>query len=552
MKTLNNKSIEQIYSGLESGFVSYKDLCAPAECDKAADAEGFSTLPASGREVIGRYWYVRDMESASPNIIVRETVYKKLLKADAELKKTGPHLQLVVFYGYKSLDIQEKQFRKVRDELKAAYTDGEELLEAVHRKIAVPLVSGHPTGGAVHVSIYDYAKKEYLDFGSVADDAGTKKAYYDSPEIGAAAKKNRKLLRDVMAAQGFAPYGADWWHFSYGDKEWAVYNEKIKNKNEKLKDIKYMYEQKNFSEVFFTEKFRSAGDAADFPEVLRIAVQKDGRLTEETVNMLNKSGVEVTAQKGSLFGKSRNFPVELLLVRDDDIPCLVDAGAADMGIVGENVYFEKQCAAEAVLKLGFGFCSLALASPESSQICAARDLSGKRVATSYPKLTADFFSAMGVKDVKIVPLSGSVEIAPMIGYADAIVDLVSTGSSLRQNKLKFVQKILDSQSVLIAGQNALTGGKKLIADELIIRLSGFLSARKYKSILMNVPQKAVVKVREILSNAKALTISVGGECGGKCPAQAVLDKDTLFDAADALKAAGASEIVIVDVERVIK
>ena len=545
------KSLEQKYKELESGFVSYKDLCAVTECDRAADKEGFSTLPASGREVIGRYWYVRDMENASPNIIVRETVYKKLLKADAELKKTNPHWQLVVFYGYKSLDIQEKQFRKVRDELKPFYTDGEELLEAVHRKIAVPLVSGHPTGGAVHISIYDFVKKEYLDFGSGADDVSTKKAYFDSPEIDGAAKRNRELLRGVMTAQGFAPYGADWWHFSYGDKEWAFYNEKIKNKNEKLKDIKYMYEQKNFSDVFFTEKFRGAGDAANFTEVVRIAVQKDGRLTEETVNMLNKSGVEVTAQKGSLFGKSRNFPVELLFVRDDDIPCLVDAGAADMGVVGENVYFEKQCAAEAVLKLGFGFCSLALAAPESSSICAARDLSGKRVATSYPKLTADFCAAMGVKDVKIVPISGSVEIAPMIGYADAIVDLVSTGSSLRQNKLKFVQKILDSQSVLIAGRNALTGGKKVIVDELIDRLNSFLSARKYKSILMNVPKTAVQKSREILSSAKALTVSVS-ESGGACQMQAVLDKETLSDTVDALKAAGASDIVLIDVERVIK
>jgi ATP phosphoribosyltransferase len=251
-----------------------------------------------------------------------------------------------------------------------------------------------------------------------------------------------------------------------------------------------------------------------------------------------------------LFGISRNFPVELLLVRDDDIPCLVDSGAADMGVVGENVFFEKQCAGEAVLKLGFGFCSLALAVPEASGLNTARDLSGKKVATSYPRLTADFFAAMDVKGVKIVPISGSVEIAPLIGYADGIVDLVSTGSSLKQNKLKFVQKILDSQTVLISG--ALTGAKKAIADEIIARLNGVLSARKYKCVMMNAPAASAAKVREALYDKKALTVMLGDERNGCRPVQAVLDKDALRETVDALKELGASEIVVVDVETVIK
>ena len=247
---MKNNNLEQKYKELEKSFVTYKDLCSVTECDENADKEAFSTLPASGRDVIGRYRFTRDMEHASPNIIVRETVYKKLRAADAALKKENPDWQLAVMYGYRSLDIQEKLFNQIKKELKPLYGNNEsELTEAVHRKIAVPEVSGHPTGGAVHVLIYDFVKKAYLDFGVQDGDRETlndssrndssrndnspndnsaeaRKAYYDSPEIApdSAAKKNRKLLRDVMTAQGFAPYDGDFSHFSYGDKEWAFYS----------------------------------------------------------------------------------------------------------------------------------------------------------------------------------------------------------------------------------------------------------------------------------------------------------------------------------------
>lgn len=501
------------YSECEQNFVTYQELTAVEELDKYTDNERFSILPSTGNGVIGKYISkFRDMENTIPNVIVRETVYEKLCRVDKALKQKNPNYQLVVTYGYRSLDIQKEIFDKRYNELKRKYDDPSELKEAVHRIIAAPEVAGHPTGGAVDVIIYDMSQNKYLDFGTAIHDFTTKKAYYDTPELGekSEAKRNRRMLRSLMGKQDFVPYDGEWWHFSYGDKEWAYYKyrkNKRKNKkgNKESLELKYKYSQKDFSEIFFadmyTDKYKKVELVSDV--WIRLAVQKDGRLTEETLTMLQVSGIEVNFDKRQFLTRCSNFPLEILFVRDDDIPQFVYSGVADIGIVGENVYYESEKESLTILKqLGFGRCTLALAVPNDSIVKKPSDLEGKRIATSYPILTKKFFGDMGVKIQEPRPVSGSVEITPAIDFADAIVDLVSSGTSLRQNNLRFVQKILDSQSVLIANKSIIDNNdrKTKVIDNLLSKIDSCLSARKYKYIIMNLPVHLLKEMKDKIYN----------------------------------------------------
>jgi len=550
------------YAKLERSFVTYEELTRVVILNADTDKEPFTAIPVVGTDVIGKYvrtW--NDMESASPNVIVRETVYKKLCNVDKALKAKNPHWQLVVVYGYRSLSIQQNAFNRKYEELKPFYSNKSELREAVHRYVAVPEVAGYPTGGAVDVTVYDFVLCEYLDFGTEVLDSGTRKVYYGAIAIeqkyGRAEKrteatKNRRMLRELMGNEDFAPYEGEWWHFSYGDKEWAYYRWRAlarKNKDQfPSDDIEYLYGQKNLADITFTEKYKSAAEETLDTGFVRLAVQKSGRLTDETINLLEHSGIDVVADKGKFFGKCENFPLELLFVRDDDIPGLVASGAADIGVVGENVLIESSFDCSRLLELGFGKCSLALAVPINSGIKTAGDLEGKKVATSYRVTTAKFFEDMGVKNVEILDLSGSVEIAPIIGYADAIADLVSTGNSLRQNRLKPLHTIQIYQSILIGNHKAVNDEKRLNIDKLIRRFMSCIKAKKFKSFSFSFPSKDAARINALLKTCGRTIMESENSLTGETLVQILVEKHKLWEVIDSLKNAGISGIVILDVE----
>ncbi|MCL2580046.1 MAG: ATP phosphoribosyltransferase [Oscillospiraceae bacterium] len=558
---------ERRYAALEKNFVSYADLTTVNVLDRTTDAEPFVTLPSLGKGLIGKYIVRYDIENLQKqNIVVRKGVFEKLQNVDAALKrkKGYENCQLVVVYGYRSMDVQQQLFNDARENLSRdlpGLGDGE-LSEIVHRRVAVPSVAGHPTGGAVDVAIYDFAREVYLDFGTDVRDFSTKDVYYDSDFIDDDPKKRRKFLRTIMTAEGFAPYNGKWWHFSYGDKEWAYYKNKrtfykqrgsgeSDSSPDGLTDVRYLYAQKSPSELVFADKYRESA-TVERVGLIKMAVQKKGRLTDDTIDILRKSGIDVAYNEGKFFGKCANFPLEILFVRDDDIPSLVDAGAADIGIVGENTYNEYDSQSEVLKKMGFGHCSLAIAVPASSEIGSIFDLTGKRLATSYPLSVERFLRDEGIEGVQIVNLSGSVEMAPALHYADAVVDLVSTGSSLRQNNLKFLHKIYDSQSILIANKASLADlSKRETVDRLTYRIDGYLNAKKYKQLIFNLPASQIDAIKPILASAKLTSKTDALGEGGLCVVRAVVSKKSLWETVDQLSKSGASDIVFYDIESIL-
>lgn len=498
---------QKILQRLENKFVKFRDLLSVQNSDGDTDKEGFYVIPNTGFGVIGRFQAIKDMENDTHNIIVRETVYKKLCDADSALKRKAGYetCQIVVTYGYRSPKIQKELFEDRMAQKKEEYPVLSELdlIEMVHREIAHPSVAGHPTGGAVDVTIYDYKREEYLDFGTDLYDFSSKNIYYDSDDITKAEKKNRKILKSVMCQQEFAPYDGEWWHFCYGDKEWAFYKSRRSKFSKESDNIEYkaLYKQKEYeeiSQIVYNDKFKT--HVRDNQLRIRLAIQKDGRLTEETLAILKKSGIEITPDKRGFLTKSDNFPLEVLFVRDDDISKLVDAGVADIGIVGENVYREN--ASKSIIKkyLGFGKCFLALAIPKDSNIKTLHDLNGKKIATSYHRLTEEFLNQKGIKVQGIIDIAGSVEIAPVIKYADAIVDLVSTGGSLRQNNLEVFFNIMNSQSILIENQTSAENEKKeRIISQLIQRIDCYLLSKKYKRVTMMVPDEQLNCIIQIIT-----------------------------------------------------
>lgn len=209
-------------------FVKYEDLLTIEEFDEKTDMEEFVLIPLEDEYVIGQYQARRNMLEYGHQIAVRKSVYEKLRKVAKELKTINSNYKIIVVYGFRDMKKQEKYFNEILEEVKDKFSDTMEMYEYIHEKIAVPLVSGHPTGGAVDAAIYDESKKQILDFGSEILDYSTTMCYYENDNISAEAKENRQLLRKVMMNEGFAPYDGEWWHFSYGDKEWAFYYDKEK------------------------------------------------------------------------------------------------------------------------------------------------------------------------------------------------------------------------------------------------------------------------------------------------------------------------------------
>lgn len=283
---------------------------------------------------------------------------------------------------------------------------------------------------------------------------------------------------------------------------------------------------------------------------LRIAVQSKGRLYDETMELLGESGIKLVPVKRTLLVPSRNFPVELLFLRDDDIPESVASGTADIGIVGLNEVLEKQMNVSVIKELGFSKCRLALAVPQQAGYDGIEWFNGKRIATSYPVILQKFPADKGIKaDVHVI--TGSVEIAPGIGLADAIFDIVSSGSTLVSNNLVEVEQVIDSQAVLIKpAATELSAEKQEILNELLFRIETVMAADGKKYVLMNVPRQSLDAVLALLPGMKSPTVlPLANE--GWCSVHTVIDEKKLWGIVRQLKEAGAEGILALDIEKLI-
>lgn len=283
---------------------------------------------------------------------------------------------------------------------------------------------------------------------------------------------------------------------------------------------------------------------------LRIAVQSKGRLYDETMELLSESGIKLTAVKRTLLVPARNFPIELLFLRDDDIPESVANGTADLGIVGLNEVLEKEKNVTVVKELGFSRCHLSLAIPQHIDYSGLKWFEGRKIATSYPVILSHFLEREGI-NAEIHVITGSVEIAPGIGLADGIFDIVSSGSTLVSNNLAEVEKVIDSQAVLIkAADWSLSDAKQTTLDELMFRFEAVKAADGKKYILMNVPKEKLDEVLSILPGMKSPTVLPLANSDW-CSVHSVLEEKRMWEIVGKLKAAGAEGILALDIERMI-
>jgi len=281
---------------------------------------------------------------------------------------------------------------------------------------------------------------------------------------------------------------------------------------------------------------------------IKIAIQKSGRLYEDSVTLLKECGIDLRNVKDRLRTESDNFPLEVFFLRDDDIPQYVEDGVADIGIVGENVLYEKNKTVDVVEKLGFGKCRLSVAIPRSQQYGGVETLSGKRIATSYPLLVGQFLDKNGVK-AEIHEISGSVEIAPGIGLADVVADLVSSGSTLFMNGLKEVETILQSQSVLIKNKS-LNEEQLNLLHKLLFRIQAVKKAKRNKYVLLNAPNDKLQEIIALLPGMKSPTVLPLADSGWSS-VHSVLSEDEFWDRIEKLKAAGAQGILVVPIEKMV-
>ena len=282
---------------------------------------------------------------------------------------------------------------------------------------------------------------------------------------------------------------------------------------------------------------------------LKLAIQKQGRLTDDTLDFLRRSGLEFESYKQRLFSSCRNFPLEILYLRDDDIADYVVSGTVDLGIIGQNILNEERPKVKKLLNLRYDFCSLIVAVPKESEINDIKGLKDKTIATSYPRSTKKFFKENNIS-VEVVSISGSVEITPALGVAQAIVDLTSTGSTLALNDLRSLTKIYDSEAVLIADEKALVSGKKDQLRKLITRFKGVLSAKDYKYVMMNAPDSILPKLKKITPGLKSPTVSPLAKSGW-ISVQTVIKEDIFWETIERLKKVGATGIIVMPIEKMI-
>ncbi len=283
--------------------------------------------------------------------------------------------------------------------------------------------------------------------------------------------------------------------------------------------------------------------------MLRIAIQAKGRLNEQCVSMLREAGIGVVESKRKLISKADGFPLEVLYLRDDDIPQAVSMGVADIGIVGQNEVAEKGFDVAEVLGLGFGGCRISLAVSKSVDYQGVEYFEGKRVATSYPRILRNFFEQKGI-NAEIHTIEGSVEVAPAVGMADAIFDIVSSGGTLVANGLVEVEKIFNSEAVLIANKS-LSEEKAAILDQLKFRMSTILESRGMKYVLMNLPVDKVEEATKLLPGMRSPTVLPLAQ-EGWCSIHSVLSEKSLWDSVEQLKALGAEGILVLSLENMIR
>ena len=282
--------------------------------------------------------------------------------------------------------------------------------------------------------------------------------------------------------------------------------------------------------------------------ILKIAIQKSGRLSENSKMLLEECGIKFSNGAGVLKTTARNFPVELLFLRDDDIPQYVEQQVADIGILGENMVREKEKDVKVIEQLGFAHCRLSLAIPREDTYTGVGYFMNKKIATSYPRILSSFLKKNKIK-AEIEEISGSVEIAPGIGLADAVCDIVSSGSTLMTNGLHEVETLLKSQAVII-GNKKLDQAKKAILERLLFRIRSVKNARENKYILLNAPESAIKKICSILPGMKSPTVLPLVEKGW-CSLHSVVKEDEFWDRIEQLKAAGAEGILVIPIEKMI-
>lgn len=282
--------------------------------------------------------------------------------------------------------------------------------------------------------------------------------------------------------------------------------------------------------------------------LLRIAIQKSGRLYDDSVLLLKECGIELRNVKDRLRTESDTFPLEVFFLRDDDIPQYVEDGVADIGIVGENVLYEKNKKVTTVEELGFGKCRLSIAIPRGQYYDGISSLKGKRIATSYPFLVGNYLKQYNV-EADIHEISGSVEIAPGIGLADVVADLVSSGSTLFMNGLKEVETILQSQSVLIRNKQ-LSDEQLRLLEKLVFRIRAVKKAKRNKYVLLNAPNDTLKEIISLLPGMKSPTVLPLAEPGWSS-VHSVLSEDEFWDKIEKLKAAGAQGILVVPIEKMV-
>jgi ATP phosphoribosyltransferase len=282
--------------------------------------------------------------------------------------------------------------------------------------------------------------------------------------------------------------------------------------------------------------------------MLRIAVQSKGRLFEDTMDLLKETGIKVSSSKRTLLVQASNFPLEVLFLRDDDIPQTVADGVADVGIVGENEFVERNENADIVKRLGFSKCRISLAIPKAVDYPGVEWFNGKKIATSYPVILRKFMEEKGVKtDIHVI--QGSVEIAPGIGLADGIFDIVSSGSTLVSNNLKEVEVVMQSEALLIGNKN-LDDEKKAILEDLLFRINSVLIAEDKKYVRMNAPKARLAEIVKVLPGLKSPTIIPLAD-EDWCSVHAVLDEKHFWEIVGQLKALGAEGILVTPIEKMI-
>ena len=282
--------------------------------------------------------------------------------------------------------------------------------------------------------------------------------------------------------------------------------------------------------------------------LLKIAIQKKGRLSEKSLELFNECGIKLSTGISSLKTQASNFPIEILFLRDDDIPQYVEQNVADIGILGENEVFEKNKNVEIIRQLGFASCRLSLAIPKEETYNGLTYFNGKKVATSYPNILQQFFTKNNI-NAELEEIGGSVEIAPSIGLANAICDLVSTGSTLLTNGLREVETVLKSQAVLISNPN-LTAEKKEILQQLLFRLEAKKNANQHKYIILNAPNDKLDEIVKVIPGMRSPSIFPLSN-GNWSSFHSVVKEDKFWEVIDELKAKGAEGILVLPIEKMI-